>query len=355
MAFLELNQLTKRFGSFVAVKDVELSVERGKLVCLLGPSGCGKTTTLRLIAGFIGADGGEIRVDGRAVSTASRTLPPEARNMSMIFQSYALWPHMTVFQNVAYGLKLRKLASSEIEARVREVLASTKLSALADRYPAELSGGQQQRVSLARALVVKPQILLLDEPLSNLDANLREEMRFEIRRLHDQFRYTTVYVTHDQAEAMTTADLIVVMSQGRIEQAGSPEDIYERPESEFVARFIGGTNILKGRGGSDRTVAVPNGPVLRCGSGEVAAGNDTAVSIRHHDIALSPERPAESQVNAAPGTVQRQIYLGSHRDYLVTLPNNETVRAVAPVNVAVPVGAPVWLRFPEEHCRALAR
>jgi len=355
MAFLELDRLTKRFGGFVAVDGIDLSVERGKLVCLLGPSGCGKTTTLRLIAGFIGADGGEIRVDGRAVSSASTTVPPESRNMSMIFQSYALWPHMTVFQNVAYGLKLRKLSSSEVETRVREVLASTKLSQLADRYPAELSGGQQQRVSLARALVIKPQILLLDEPLSNLDANLREEMRFEIRRLHDQFRYTTVYVTHDQAEAMTTADLIVVMNQGRIEQAGSPEDIYERPESEFVARFIGGTNILKGRGGADRTVEVPNGPVLRCGSGKVGSGGDTAVSIRHHDIALSPEQPAGSGTNAAPGTVQRQIYLGSHRDYLVTLPNNETVRAVAPVNVAIPVGAPVWLRFPEEHCRALAR
>src|SRR5262245_4184446 len=172
MAFLELDGLTKRFGSFLAVTDVALSVERGKLVCLLGPSGCGKTTTLRLIAGFIPADGGEIRVDGHVVSSTTGTVPPEARNMSMIFQSYALWPHMTVFQNVAYGLKLRKLPSSEIQARVSDVLAATRLADLADRYPAELSGGQQQRVSLARALVVKPQILLLDEPLSNLDANL---------------------------------------------------------------------------------------------------------------------------------------------------------------------------------------
>jgi iron(III) transport system ATP-binding protein len=154
---------------------------------------------------------------------------------------------------------------------------------------------------------------------------------------------------------MTTADVIVVMSQGKIEQAGSPEDIYERPESEFVARFIGGTNILKGRGDSDRTVVVPDGPVLRCGSGEVASGRDTAVSIRHHDITLTPEQPADGRNNAAPGTVQRQIYLGSHRDYLVRLRNSETVRAVAPVNVAIPVGAPVWLRFPEQHCRALAR
>ena len=173
----------------------------------------------------------------------------------MIFQSYALWPHMTVFNNVAYGLKLRKMKGDEVKARVREILDATKLTPLAERYPGELSGGQQQRVSLARALVIKPQILLLDEPLSNLDANLREEMRFEIRRLHDEFRYTTVYVTHDQAEAMTTADMIVVMNDGRIEQAGTPEDIYERPETEFVANFIGGTNILRGdRGPGDSVI-----------------------------------------------------------------------------------------------------
>jgi iron(III) transport system ATP-binding protein len=247
MAFLELARLTKRYGPVTVVDSIDLAVERGSLVCLLGPSGCGKTTTLRLIAGFITPDGGEIRVGGRMVSSAGFGEPPERRRMSMIFQSYALWPHMTVRENVGYGLALRKLPKAEIASRVDRILAVTRLQALADRYPSELSGGQQQRVSLARALVVEPETLLLDEPLSNLDANLREEMRFEIRRLHDEYRYTTVYVTHDQAEAMTTADLIVVMSQGRIEQAGSPEEVYERPQTEFVARFLGGTNILKGR------------------------------------------------------------------------------------------------------------
>ena len=334
MSFLELDGLTKSYGPLTVVKGVNLSVDKGKLVCLLGPSGCGKTTTLRLIAGFVAANAGEIRVGGQTVSSARSTVPPEGRNMSMIFQSYALWPHMTVFQNVAYGLKLRNLPQAEIAARARTILSATQLSALESRYPGELSGGQQQRVSLARALVIKPEILLLDEPLSNLDANLREEMRFEIRRLHDEFRYTTVYVTHDQVEAMTTADIIVVMNDGRIEQAGSPEDIYERPATEFVARFIGGTNIL---------------------TGTTAASGTTAVSIRHHDIKLSREKPLTADTNRAVGTVTRQIYLGSHRDYLVALTGGETVRTVAPVNVAIPVGQEVWLHFPPEHCRALAQ
>src|SRR3546814_285705 len=289
----------------------------GKLVCRVVPSCCCNAPTRGLSAGFVPANGGEIRVGGQVVSSAASTVPPEARNMSMIFQSYALWPHMTVFQNVAYGLTLRKLPATEIAERVRAILAATQLSPLEARYPGELSGGQQQRVSLARALVVKPEILLLDEPLSNLDANLREEMRFEIRRLHDEFRYTTVYVTHDQAEAMTTADIIVVMSDGRIEQAGSPEDIYERPQTEFVARFIGGTNILKGRAGANDTVVRPDGLVLRCGSGATASNGETAVSIRHHDIRLSETRPASAETNAAVGTVTRQIYPGPPRDYLV--------------------------------------
>lgn len=354
MSFLELDGLTKRYGPLTVVKGVNLSVEKGKLVCLLGPSGCGKTTTLRLIAGFVAADGGSIRVGNRTISSEQGTVPPEARNMSMIFQSYALWPHMTVFQNVAYGLKLRNLPGEEITSRVRTILASTQLSALESRYPGELSGGQQQRVSLARALVIKPEILLLDEPLSNLDANLREEMRFEIRRLHDEFRYTTVYVTHDQVEAMTTADIIVVMNDGRIEQAGSPEDIYQRPQTEFVARFIGGTNILKGKRGTGDSVVCDGGLVLRCGSGDFAGDGQTAVSVRHHDIQLSETKPANADTNWTKGIVNRQIYLGSHRDYLVSLTGGETVRTVAPVNVAIPVGQEVWLHFPPENCRALA-
>jgi iron(III) transport system ATP-binding protein len=353
MGFLELAGLTKRYGNLTVVDRLDLSVERGNLVCLLGPSGCGKTTTLRLIAGFIEPDAGEIRVGGRVISSTSFSEPPERRRMSMIFQSYALWPHMTVRENVGYGLALRKMPKSDVAAHVDRILAVTRLQALAERYPGELSGGQQQRASLARALVVEPETLLLDEPLSNLDANLREEMRFEIRRLHDEFRYTTVYVTHDQAEAMTTADLIAVMNQGRIEQAGSPEDVYERPQTEFVARFLGGTNILKGRRLDSQTVDCGFAR-LRCGAGDFGLREEGVVSVRHHAIALH-ERETGDATNWAQGTVLRQVYLGSHRDYLVELRSGHQVRTVTAPDLAIERGRPVWLHFPQEHCRALAR
>lgn len=354
MAFVELDKLTKRYGQLTVVKEVDLAIEKGKLVCLLGPSGCGKTTTLRLVAGFVQPSDGQIRVGGRVVSSPNASEPPEARNMSMIFQSYALWPHMTVFENVAYGLRLRRLGKADIQTKASRILQATKLESLAERYPGELSGGQQQRVSLARALVIEPETLLLDEPLSNLDANLREEMRFEIRRLHDEFRYTTVYVTHDQTEAMTAADVIVVMNQGNVEQAGSPEDIYERPRSEFVAQFIGGANIFKGKRVGTDTVECGNGLVLRCGSGDYAASGQTAVSVRHHDLHLANEKPSGDLTNWTSGKVLRQVYLGSHRDYLVSLSGGETVRAIAPVNVAIPENQQVWLHCPPDRCRALA-
>jgi iron(III) transport system ATP-binding protein len=353
MSVLELRALTKRFGPHIAVDAVSLTIDHGGLACLLGPSGCGKTTTLRLIAGFIAPDAGEIRVGGRVISAPGSSLPPERRNMSMIFQSYALWPHMTVAENVAYGLKIRRLARTEIENRVKTILAATHLEALAERYPNELSGGQQQRVALARALVVEPETLLLDEPLSNLDANLREEMRFEIRRLHDAYKYTTVYVTHDQAEAMTTADRIVVMNDGRVEQLGTPEDIYQRPRSEFVARFIGGTNIFRGRKLAPDLFDC-NGLVLRCGAGEASPAGDTAVSIRLHDIDIAEGMAKEGEPNEASGQVVRQAYLGAHRDYLVALSGGQQARILAPMAVNVAVGSAVRLRFPPERCRALA-
>src|SRR6195952_1757164 len=232
-----------------------MTIAHGTLVCLLGPSGCGRNTTLRLVGGFVEPTQGGIRVGDRVVSSPQKTVPPERRNMSMIFQSYALWPHMTVAENIMYGLKLRKVDSATIKKKLDEILSTTRLAPLAQRYPGELSGGQQQRVALARALIVEPETLLLDEPLSNLDANLREEMRFEIRRLHDEYRYTTVYVTHDQSEAMTTADLIAVMNGGRIDQLGTPEDIYARPESEFFARFTGARNVFKGKALDDTHVS----------------------------------------------------------------------------------------------------
>jgi iron(III) transport system ATP-binding protein len=351
VASVELRQLTKRYGDVAVVDGVSLQVDHGLLMCLLGPSGCGKTTTLRLIAGFVEPSDGEIAVGGRVVSSRKRTLPPEQRNMSMIFQSYALWPHMTVAENVAYGLKLRKLDRAAIAQRLKALLATTRLEALAERYPGELSGGQQQRVALARALIVEPETLLLDEPLSNLDANLREEMRFEVRRLHDAYRYTTVYVTHDQSEAMTTADLIAVMNAGRIEQLGTPEEIYDRPRSEFVARFIGSSNILRGRNLDGEHVQIAGVPV-RCDGARLTQGGETSVSIRQHDIELRTA-PAQTAENILPAKVVRQVYLGGTRDYAVEIADGTQLRVVTAASQSVAPGTAVWLHLPAQRCHAL--
>jgi iron(III) transport system ATP-binding protein len=353
LASVELRGLTKRFGSLAVVDDVSLRIDHGRLVCLLGPSGCGKTTTLRLIAGFLEPSNGEIHVGDRMVSSSARTLPPEQRKMSMIFQSYALWPHMTVAENIVYGLRLRKIDRTTIGKKLDVILKATKLEILAQRYPGELSGGQQQRVALARALIVEPETLLLDEPLSNLDANLREEMRFEIRRLHDEYRYTTVYVTHDQSEAMTTADLIAVMNAGKIDQLGTPEDIYDRPQSEFVARFIGASNVIKGTARDDNHIAFA-GSTLRVVGAKPKPGQDTAVAIRQHDIQLSTQMPQNPQ-NTVKATVTRQVFLGASRDYMVETADGTTLRVVTSTENPVPKGTEVWLTLPAERCLALSR
>jgi iron(III) transport system ATP-binding protein len=353
VASVELRSLTKRYGEAAVVDDVSLTIAHGNLVCLLGPSGCGKTTTLRLIAGFVEPSAGEIRVGDRVLSSPSQTQPPERRNMSMIFQSYALWPHMTVAENIIYGLKLRKLDRATISKKLDAILATTKLGTLAQRYPGELSGGQQQRVALARALIVEPETLLLDEPLSNLDANLREEMRFEIRRLHDQYRYTTVYVTHDQSEAMTTADVIAVMNHGRIEQAGSPEEIYDRPQSEFVARFIGGSNVFSAKG-LDATHAEFAGGAIACVGETIVAGADVSISVRPHDIGLSADQP-QGGVNIVQATVTRQVFLGGTRDYVVEANNGTQLRVLTAASENIPTGTVVWLSLPPDRCRALRR
>jgi iron(III) transport system ATP-binding protein len=352
VASVELRGLTKRYGDLAVVDDVSLTVEHGCLVCLLGPSGCGKTTTLRLIAGFVEPSAGEIRVGDQLVSSPARTVPPERRNMSMIFQSYALWPHMTVTQNVSYGLELRKVDRATIGKKLSAILETTHLLELADRYPGELSGGQQQRVALARALIVEPETLLLDEPLSNLDANLREEMRFEIRRLHDEYRYTTVYVTHDQAEAMTTADIIAVMNAGKIEQAGSPEEIYDRPRSEFVARFIGSSNVIMGKALDDTHLEYV-GCTLRCSGGKLAAGGAGAIAVRQHAVRLWMSKPNNME-NMVPGTIVRQVFLGASRDYLVEMPDGTQLRVVASAAENIPQGSSVWLHLPPDRCRVLS-
>jgi len=273
--------------------------------------------------------------------------------MSMIFQSYALWPHMTVAENILYGLRLRKLPRDTMAKKLKEILQTTKLDPLAQRYPGELSGGQQQRFALARALIVEPETLLLDEPLSNLDANLREEMRFEIRRLHDEYRYTTVYVTHDQSEAMTTADLIAVMNAGKIDQLGTPEDIYDRPQSEFVARFIGASNVINGTARDHDHISF-SGATLQVSGAKLEPGRPAVVAIRQHDIQLSTQ-PPQISANAVKAIVTRQVFLGASRDYMVETSDGTTLRIVTSTDNAVPRGTEVWLTLPPERCRALSR
>src|SRR5579872_4884489 len=305
MSKLVLSNLGKTFGATAAVQDVSLTLQEGEFVSLLGPSGCGKTTTLRMIAGFITPSNGTIEMNGTVLSAPNRVVAPEKRGMSMIFQSYAIWPNMTVAQNVAFGLKLRKLPVAETRTRLDRILDVVQLRHLRDRYPAELSGGQQQRVALARAIVIEPEVLLLDEPLSNLDANLREEMRSEIRRLHDAFRITTVYVTHDQAEAMVTSDRIVVMNHGRIEQVDDPVSLYNRPRTRFVAGFIGRTNFLDGVV-SGSTIgfagfAVPN---------SVNAAGVVSFSVRPQSIGLHQRAPADANGSWwIEGSITERAYL----------------------------------------------
>ena len=317
MSKLVLKNVARRYGEVEAVADFSLELQPGEFVSLLGPSGCGKTTTLRMIAGFMPPSEGTIEMDGEVISSPAGVVPPERRRMSMIFQSYAIWPNMTVGENVGFGLQVRKLPRAEIEQRVTKILDVVQMRGLKDRYPAELSGGQQQRVALARAIVVEPEVLLLDEPLSNLDANLREEMRFEIRRLHDEFKITTVYVTHDQSEAMVTSDRIVVMNKGRIEQIDPPQVLYGRPKSRFVAGFIGRTNFVE---------------------------RDGAVfSLRPQSIGLSVAKPAANGVEAE---IVDRAYLGEHWDYQVKpLSEGKPLRVSTGPNATFEIGRRVWLEI----------
>jgi ABC-type Fe3+/spermidine/putrescine transport system ATPase subunit len=347
MSKLVLRNVSRTFGNFTAVENFNLALEEGELVSLLGPSGCGKTTTLRMIAGFMTPTAGTIELDGQVISSPTSSLPPEKRQMSMIFQSYAIWPNMTVAENVGFGLKVRKVKADEIRRRVDEILGVVQLGALRDRYPAELSGGQQQRVALARSIVVKPAVLLLDEPLSNLDANLREEMRFEIRRLHDEFKITTVYVTHDQAEAMVTSDRIAVMNQGRVEQIDAPYALYGRPKTRFVAGFIGRTNFVEGKSDGDVVhfggFSVPRHALQTAGS----LPQDVVVSIRPQSIHLLKQDPGGGGDRCCvQGSVLRRAYLGEYWDYHVTLPGAaQLLRVTARPQEVFQVGERVWIEI----------
>jgi len=311
MADLSLNGLSKHYGDFYAVREVSLTIADGEFLVLLGPSGCGKTTTLRMIAGFIEPSAGHVRLAGEDVTL----LPPWKRNAGMVFQSYALFPHMTVAQNVAFGLEMRSVPKPELQKRVSEALALVRLEAYGARRPRELSGGQQQRVALARALVIRPSLLLLDEPLSNLDAKLREEMRVEIRDIQRRLGITTVFVTHDQVEALSMCDRVAVMGGGRLVQLGTPFEIYERPRDPFIADFVGRTNKLAGHVADAGLVAV--GPLTLRAAETLPKGSAVTVMIRPHRIEIRQKRNgrAEGRGNIVAGRIVRTTYVGDLFQY----------------------------------------
>ncbi|MCD1618724.1 ABC transporter ATP-binding protein [Salipiger marinus] len=320
---LRLSDVRKSYGAFTAVHGIDIDVAAGSLVSLIGPSGCGKTTTLRMIAGLEPLSSGRVTSGAVVLSDGALSVPPERRDMGMVFQTYALWPHLRVADNVGYGLRRRGMNRTEVAERVRQVLAIVGMEHLADRYPGQLSGGQQQRVALARAVASQPRILLFDEPLSNLDAVLREQMRFEIRRLQQELGITSVYVTHSQDEALALSDRIVVMESGRVVQSGTPTEIYDRPRNAFVAGFIGLTNILDLSGaslkGGGLTGSYHGTPVMAAaGALDRAGGATRRISVRPTDIRIAgPDAPAKAGVNRLPGTVASTVFTGGLVDTFV--------------------------------------
>jgi spermidine/putrescine ABC transporter ATP-binding subunit len=352
MVDVELERVTKRFGRVTAVDGVSLEVSKGEFLTLLGPSGCGKTTTLNMVAGFLDPDEGTVSLRGRQVTF----LPPYQRDTAMVFQNYALFPHMTVGDNVAFGLRMRSVADADVRRRVLQALSQVQLEGLAERYPRQLSGGQQQRVALARAIVTEPTVLLLDEPLSNLDLKLREAMRLELKALQHRLGITTIYVTHDQSEALVMSDRIVVMNRGRVDQIGTPREIYERPASPFVADFIGTTNSLPvrpaGTGDGTLELVTTGGLRLSVPAQPVKAG-PLILAIRPEKCRIMRDRT--SLPNTFPATVKEVVYLGTTIRYHLALESGE-VLLVDDLNIpasAVQKGDAVWTIIAPEHCLLL--
>ena len=362
MAGITIRGLSKNFGAnaeVAAVSDITLDIANNSFVTLLGPSGCGKTTTLRLIAGYIVPDEGTIEVDGRVVSSASAVVSPEARGMGMVFQNYAIWPHKTVFENVVFGLKLRKVPAADAKKKVADALAQVNLAGLEQRYPNELSGGQQQRVALARSLVVEPEILLLDEPLSNLDAKLRERMRTELKELQRRTGITFVYVTHDQAEALALSDRIAVMQLGKVQQFGTPLEVYTKPANRMVADFMGLVNLLPGKVREVRNGAgtieladnlVIEAPVL----GGAGAGESVDVSIRPENIRLrAPTAAPAAQAKIAK--ITSHVFLGNISEYYAVLPSGQVLRVQTHPLERFEVGADVAVEIDAKSCSVFRR
>ena len=345
MAKVSIQSLKKQFGSSVAVSDFSLDIEQGELVAFLGPSGCGKTTTLRMIAGFITPTAGRILIGDQDVTM----LPAHKRNTGMVFQRYALFPHMTVAENVSFGLEMRKTAAKDRDARIRTALDMVRMSELRDRYPRQLSGGQQQRVAIARALAIEPQVFLLDEPLSNLDAKLRLEVREEIRALQQRLGLTTIFVTHDQEEALAISDRMAIMHDGIVQQVGAPEALYEAPSNLFVADFLGKMNFFAGKTSGPGQFTTERGTVL---TATRAMANTRQLGVRPERIRLTSQPEG---ANALPGVVKAASFLGSSLDVRLQLDSSETLTCQQPNNVALhtadlSVGQKVYASFRAEDC-----
>ena len=345
---IHLEGLVKQYGALLAVDHLSLDIREGEFVTLLGPSGCGKTTTLRIIAGFVEPDAGQVWLRGRDITD----VPPSSRNIGMVYQQYALFPHMTVFENVAFGLRVRRLSGAEIRRRVQAALELVRLEAFARRLPRTLSGGQQQRVALARTLVIEPEVLLLDEPLSNLDAKLRRDMQLELRRLQSQLQITTVYVTHDQSEALAMSDRIAVMNLGRIEQLDAPAALYHRPRTAFVAGFIGQANLLEAtvvgtEGGATRIEAGEGWQLRTADSDGLAPGARVLAVVRPEAIGLTG-----SPVDGAPrGEVVDVVYGGATLLYRIALAGGISLLVESPnlpARIPLSHGASVWAEVPPE-------
>jgi iron(III) transport system ATP-binding protein len=355
-AIVSARNLRKTFQQVEAVDGVSFDVGEGQFVTLLGPSGCGKTTTLRLIAGLEENNGGEILLAGRVVSSPERGiyLPPEKRGIGMVFQSYAIWPHMTVFENVAFPLRIRRVPRAEIREKVEKVLRLFDLLELAPRLATKLSGGQQQRVAIARALAVEPSILLMDEPLSNLDAKLRERMRFELRELQRRTGIATLYVTHDQAEAMVLSDRIVVMNKGKIEQIGTPEEIYEKPLTRFVSDFIGLSNIFPievvgaGDGNGLRVKVKQNGRELVCKTAPQAHSAPQRLALIRPESVKLGKREEFTGDNVWPGEIESAVYFGESRDYMIKT-GDLVLRARTSPDVVFQPGDSISVHLPPKH------